>query len=99
MPESDPDLREMNLRWAVVKFGGKTKVMETLEGKALEFLSVQCFRDFYLNRLKLTDQGKLIKLAAWWLNHFHRRTYNNIDFVPGGSRVLDGGVFNTWSGW
>jgi hypothetical protein len=95
----------MNARYAVVKVGGKTRVMSMEESPAFPgcedpvFSTVQDFKAFHLNRKKNigTDKApRLVGIGQWWIDHADRRQYDGVVYAPGGAPP---NVFNLWTGF
>ncbi len=104
-PTADTDLAEMNANYAVVKFGGKTRVMSFEESPAVRgckipvFSTVQDFCAFHLKRKKKieTDKGtKLVGIGRWWINHDDRQQYAGVVYAPGENPP---NVYNLWTGF
>ena len=84
-------LEALNERYAVIKLGGKTVVMEEIFDPVFNrpdvaFLTIQDFRNFYLNDRSIieTDEGKSksVSNAKLWLEWMKRRTYKGVVFSP-----------------
>jgi hypothetical protein len=105
--DGSTDLTEMNTNYAVVKVGGKTRVMcfedsPVHAGCTVQvFSSVQDFCSFHLKRKKTIldakGQEKEIGIGRWWINHAERRQYDGIVYAPGVTPRE--GVFNLWKGF
>jgi hypothetical protein len=100
----DPELAEMNRKYAVIDHAGKVRVV-TLYKDVLEFMAFEDFKNKYSNRRKevviATSEGnksKHVPLGRWWLEHPERRQYDGLVFEPGGEREIDGKI-NIWQGW
>jgi hypothetical protein len=98
------DLDEMNAKYAVVKIGGKTRVMGWEESEVFPgcevpvFSSVPGFCEFHHKRKKkLPDSTKKVGLGRWWINHDDRRQFDGVVYSPGGAPSDD--VFNLWTGF
>ena len=105
--EGASDLAKMNALYAVVKVGGKTRVMSLVESetypgcKVPEFSTIADFRQFHqkYKRFVYDENGKIAKtttLGQWWIEHADRRQYNGIIYAPGGTSK---GMFNLWTGF
>src|SRR5262249_21301582 len=89
----DPDLPEMNNRYAVVKIGGKTRVVTFEEDatypgcKVPVFSTIPDFCAFHAKRKKLVigknGKEKKIGLGRWWIDHEQRRQFDGIVYAPG----------------
>jgi hypothetical protein len=105
----DADLVKMNADYAVVRIGGKTRVMGFEESPARRGISIPVystiadFKAFHANRRKTVKQRKgdaektvKIGMGAWWIDHEKRRQYNGVVYEPG---VETPGKFNLWTGF
>jgi hypothetical protein len=101
-------LREMNELYAVVKDGGKVRVMmfdhiSQQVGRAnyvrrvAVHLTFADFRNMTMNQ-SIKASGKHMPLGAWWLLDGARKQYDGLIFRPGGERVIDNKM-NLWTGW
>ncbi len=108
--EADDDLAAMNTQHAVVRVGGKTRVMrlEGLPGRpdALVpvYSSFRDFKDFHdRGRRAIVDEEngevKRIGLGTWWLKQEGRAQYNAVVFEPGASEDEARSNFNLWRGF
>jgi hypothetical protein len=104
-PTTDTDLAEMNADHAVVKIGGKTRVMSFEESAAFRgckvpvFSSVSDFCAYHLKRKKKieTDKGtKIVGIGKWWIDHADRQQYAGVVYAPG--ETLSN-VYNLWTGF
>jgi Family of unknown function (DUF5906) len=105
----DPDLLGMNSLHAVVKVGGKTRVLSWEEDPAFpgckvpSFSTIADFKAFY-DKFKIvvldTDAPKIglrkIGLGKWWIGHEQRRQYDGLVYAPGGCPA---GMLNLWRGF
>lgn len=102
-----PELHELNDRYFVSDYTGKTRVYrhepdpELPERFVLRASSFEDFRNLHLNRkVKVGEDkdGKDIKvpLGKWWLEHPMRRQYSAVVCDPGNDRD---GVYNLWRGF
>jgi hypothetical protein len=94
-------LERMNKRHAVVREGGKTRVLceewdPTLERNYLARSSFGDIRNFYHQPLVDVGEDESEPLGSWWLKHPKRRQYEGVIFSPGKDVA---GYFNTWRGW
>jgi hypothetical protein len=98
----DIDLAEMNEQYAIVKVGGKTRVMSLEENpifpgcKVPLFSTIQDFCLFHLKRKKVVDKGKEVGIGRWWINHSERRQYDGVVYDPAGT---NSNMFNLWTGF
>ena len=95
-----PEIMELNQNHAVVKFGGKCRVLCEIEDTEhgnlkVEFYSSKDFKEFYANRYVTVDQ-KQRPLGAYWFGHPHRRQYVDVGFYPKGAPA---GHYNLWTGF
>jgi hypothetical protein len=100
----DPHLAEMNGKYAVVKIGGKTRVVSfeddaTYPGcKVPVFSTIPDFCAFHANRKKaVPGKSKKIGIGRWWIDHEQRRQFDGIIYAPG-SNAADGKL-NLWNGF
>src|SRR5689334_120454 len=81
----DPDLEAMNKKFAVVKVGGRTRVMSLEESPIYSgwrvpvFATFADFRHFY-HRRKL-DGGREVGIGSWWLAQEARRQYAGVIYA------------------
>ncbi len=102
----DPQLREMNEKYAVVMFGGKMRVIYERYDSALKRhkLVRMTFEDFaQKHRNQRVDIGtdangnpKSVPLGKWWLDHPSRREYESVTFSPGEETPDE---YNMWRGF
>ncbi len=100
---ADDAVHEMNQRHAYVLLGGSGAVLNEQESGA-EFIKLDAFRAYYANQLvpveSVDKQGreatKWVPVADVWLRHRERRTFDGIEFAPGGARR---GWYNLWRGF
>ena len=105
-PSEDADLLAMNADYAVVKIGGKTRIMSMEESpvsdgcKVPVFSTIQDFNSFHLKRKKIRLDAKgfprEIGIGKWWVEHKDRRQYDGVVYAPGGTTA---NMFNLWSGF
>lgn len=100
----DPDLRELNERYAVVtNLGGRCRVVEEVWDERLKrsLLTTMAFEDFrnaLLNQRKELKDKEHMPLAEWWLRHPQRRQYDRIVFRPNEDEDVDS-CYNLWRGF
>jgi Primase C terminal 2 (PriCT-2)/Family of unknown function (DUF5906) len=98
-------LIELNKRYSVIgDVGGKCLVLSWVPSKIDRTLKVPSFQSFksfaerYGNKyVKIGDEHK--PLGAHWLKWPGRESYEGIDLVPNGPKVLDNGALNLWAGF
>jgi hypothetical protein len=104
---SDPVLRELNSRHAVISdIGGKCRIISEVEDHTLgrSKISYQSFPDFfnrYCNRkvqIAVDGDGKPIMkpIGKWWTEHPQRRQYETVIFSPGKDVSS---AYNLWQGF
>jgi hypothetical protein len=106
---TDPDLVEMNDKYAVVKVGGKTRVVFLEENltypgcKVPVYSSISDFCAFHAKRKKVVVDGngdeRKIGIGRWWINHEQRRQYDGIVYAPGADAKATHGKLNLWTGF
>lgn len=94
-------LSEYNERFAVVAIEGKFRVAD-LTGSAPIFFGRDDFLFFHAtDKMTIVDhesgKEKKVAKAAMWLASASRRSYSNVDFMPGEDSTK--GILNLWSGW
>jgi Family of unknown function (DUF5906) len=101
----DADLANMNADYAVVRVGGKTRVMSLEESPAVPgckvpvFSTVPDFCAFHLKRKKTIGSGKrahVVGIGKWWIEHADRRQYDAVVYAPGGTTSTN---YNLWTGF
>jgi Family of unknown function (DUF5906) len=103
---ADPDLVLMNDKYAVVKIGGKTRVV-TLEdspaypgSKVPVFSTINDFCTFHAKRKKeivaLNGRVKRIGIGKWWIDQENRRQFDAIVYAP---NTTDDSKLNLWTGF
>lgn len=100
---ADQAVADLNRRHAYVLLGGSGAVLSERPDGA-EFLKLDAFRAYYANQLvpveSVDKQGreatKWVPVADVWLRHRERRTFEGIEFAPGGARD---GWYNLWRGF
>lgn len=92
-------LMDYNERFAVVRMGSTFRVadLDVSSGTNIEFMTKDTFHDFYSNERIVMADGKKIPKTKLWLANEQRRTYKNVDFLPGVEDPPD--VLNMWTGW
>jgi Mesyanzhinovviridae DNA primase len=105
-PASVPLLAEMNEKYAVVRIGGKTRVVTLEESTAYPgslvpiFSSIPDFIAFHANRkiaAELPDGKKrIVGLGKWWIDHPERRQFSGIVYAP--NQDADDRL-NLWTGY
>ncbi len=108
-PKSGNPLIELNKRYSVIgDIGGKCLVLSFVPGKADRNLKVPSFQSFksfaerFGNRYVKVGKGEAAEskpLGAYWLKWPGRESYEGIDLVPNGPRVLENGALNLWGGF
>jgi Mesyanzhinovviridae DNA primase len=102
---ADADLTEMNAGYAVVRVGGRTRVMSLEESpavpgcKAPVFSTVPDFCAFHLKRKKKIGSGNrthVVGIGKWWIGHADRRQYDAVVYAPGGTAATN---YNLWTGF
>jgi hypothetical protein len=104
-PKSNNPLIELNKKYSVIgDVGGKCLVLSWVPSKidrSLKVPSFQSFKSFaerYGNRyVKIGDEHK--PLGSHWLRWPGRESYEGIDLVPNGPKVLENGALNLWGGF
>lgn len=91
-------LMEYNSRWAAVSIEGKFKIADTevQPGEPPIFFN----KDDFLNVMGtdwITTEDKPILKGRVWLTNPQRRSYRNIEFMPGADDT--GNTLNLWTGW
>src|SRR5262249_26263292 len=99
------DLKRMNDQYAVVRIGGKVRIV-SLEasdlhpgGRVPVYWMLQDFCAFHLREKKPVQTGRgttRIGIGQWWFQHDKRRQYNGVEFAPNGT---DKTKFNLWTGF
>jgi hypothetical protein len=103
----DDDLKRMNAAYAVVKIGGRTRVMSFEESplhprcKVPVFVTLHDFISFHhkFKKVAIDPKGneKKVGIGRWWLDHDGRTQYDGVTYAPGTS--LPKTVFNLWTGF
>jgi len=99
----------MNAEFAVVKIGGKARVVNMAESlahpgcKVSQYSTIPDFKAFHNKRRKLVvnDDGEeeKIGLGTWWIKNEERRQYDGIVYAPGASAKPPRGKLNLWTGF
>jgi Mesyanzhinovviridae DNA primase len=98
-------IAELNAKHAVVRTGGKTRVITTewdpvLERRVLTYSHFEDIRGYYCNRCVVIQSadGKDTQraLGDYWLEHGDRRQYEGVVFQP---NTETPGYFNLWGGF
>ena len=98
---NDPDLVEMNSKYAVVKLSGKTRVVELEDSpitgcKVPVYSSIPDFRAFHDRRKKQLSPKKSIGVGSSWIKQSERRQYDGVVYAPG---TTTPGKMNLWTGF
>jgi hypothetical protein len=106
---TDPHLLEMNGKYAVVRVGGKTRVVclednLTYPGcKVPVYSSISDFCSFHAKRRKVfvdeKGEERKIGIGHWWIKHEQRRQYDGIVYAPGADAKATHGKLNLWTGF
>ncbi len=107
--DADKVLDELNLDSAVVKIGAKTRVLQfdvtphEVDGERYiyripTYLTFEDFRNFYLNRYVMNEDGERSSIGHWWLVNPRRKQYEGVIFQPNGAAVIEGRL-NLWTGF
>jgi hypothetical protein len=99
----------MNRKYAVVKVGGKTRVVSMEENltypgcKVPVYSTISDFRAFHANPKKIyvDEAGKDRRggIGQWWILHEKRRQYDGIVYAPGADASTSRGKLNLWTGY
>ena len=91
----DKEVADINKSHALVLAGNKAAIMK-LEGKTrFRLLQVSAFQKWFANQ-RITVNNKVVSIADHWLSHKQRRSYEGIEFAPGGGQS---GYYNLWRGF
>jgi hypothetical protein len=107
---TNADLDELNKEFAVVRVGGKTRVMEFEESPARRGVQIPVYASFedfkkFQDKYRVTVPDgqkhgtKEVGRGTWWLQHPDRRQYRAVVFEPGASEAAIRGKFNLWRGF
>jgi hypothetical protein len=96
-------LAAMNARYAVVREGGRTIVIEEFSDPERQRHCVvrSRFADIkscYQHRRMQDDDGESVSVGDWWLNHPERRQLESVVFIPGDADVPKS-CYNLWRGF
>jgi hypothetical protein len=104
--DEDPDLTALNKEYAVVRIGGKTRIVFFEESpiwpgcKSPVFSSVSDFKEFLRNRKKQLPrsdgESSWVEMGKWWLSQSHRRQYDGVVYAP---TADDCTRLNLWTGF
>lgn len=94
-------MEELNAVHAVINLGGKCRILKQstcvdLNIKMVDYSSVTDFKNFYMNRRVLSQSGKDISIAEYWLKNIDRRQYEGVVLAPGKNVP---GYLNFWQGF
>ena len=105
----DPDLARVNSRYAVVRVGGKTRVMSFEESPAHRgamvpvYSTLADFKAFHNKHRKIVEKEnggtERMGLGKWWVEHEGRRQYEGVVYEPGASEDATRGKLNLWAGF
>jgi hypothetical protein len=105
----DPDLAEMNQKYAVVRIAGKTRVVwfedaEAYPGsKAPVFSTISDFCAFHANPKKVmigrNGKERKVGIGRWWIDHDRRRQFTGLVYAPGIDAKITNGKLNLWKGF
>lgn len=96
LQEPDQCIAELNRRYAVVKHGGRTLILDE-GGHTLDFLNFRCFENLYAN-VHVPAGKHSVRVAKYWIEHPDRRQYlDGIAFCPEGNISAD--TYNLWRGF
>lgn len=98
---TEPELSAMNIKHAVVKYGGKVRYLVENGNEMPSFLARSDFENWYSNKritIGQDDNGKSkeMNLAKWWIEHPSRRSFESVEFLPGTEAPED--TYNLWRG-
>lgn len=100
----NPELSEMNERFAVVQEGGKTMVMSyewdhELEHYYVKRQTLEAFQQFWMHRTvdvqTSPTTSRKMPLAKWWLAHPQSRRFEHVIFAP--NKDIPN-AYNLWRG-
>jgi Mesyanzhinovviridae DNA primase len=103
--DDEKDLTEMNAKYAVVKVGGKTRVVEFEESptypgcKVPVFSTIADFCAFHAKRKKripAVNGSKEVGIGKWWIDHPKRQQFERVAYLPG---FDNSHVLNLWRGF
>jgi Mesyanzhinovviridae DNA primase len=99
--DDDPDLLEMNDKYAVVKVGGKTRVVSFEDSEVHPgcrvpvYSTIADFKAFYTRRKLDKASGREVGIGDWWIRHQQRRQFDGIVYSPNANAP---GKLNLWTG-
>ena len=107
---NDATLAAMNAKYAVVKVGGKTRVVSMEENltypgwKVPVYSSITDFCAFHAHPRMAhvsdtTGRERKVGLGTWWIGHEFRRQYDGIVYAPGADPKVTHGKLNLWTGF
>jgi hypothetical protein len=100
-PAADPDLDSMNERFAIVRIGGKTRVV-AMEGSPASggrvpvYSTIGDFTAFYTKKKLDARTGREIGIGRWWIGHESRRQFERVAYLP---NQQDPDTLNLWGGF
>lgn len=101
--ENDPDLSEMNEKYAVVLVCGKTRIVyfDDEGGRKLPvFQTLPDFKAFHANRRKSLPNSRggttELGMGEWWISNPERRQYETIGYYPNEDNPQR---LNLWNGF
>jgi hypothetical protein len=94
--KADPEIHELNEKYALVRIGGKVTVMVFENDTQFTLLDIAAFKQWYANR-DVKIGRRTVPLAAHWLSHPQRRQYKGIGFWPNAAAPV--GYYNLWRGF
>lgn len=106
--EQNDVVEKLNKKHALVKIGGKAKVLEEELCLATgvpvpRYDDIAAFKSYYQNKtlqvgFNKDGSPKMKSIASFWLNHENRRGYEGVVFDP--SETIDAGkYYNLWQGF
>ena len=99
----DPQLADLNNRYAVVQNAGNGKckvIYVDPDSGLLVYQAPTDYKAFYSNQfveIPTTKGVMQIPLGKWWFEHSMRRSFRSIAFLPGDEVGAD--VYNLWRGF
>ena len=108
--DEDADLAMLNAKYAVVKVGGKTRIVSLEEAfshpgcKVPVYSSITDFCAFHAHPKKVvinenTGRPRKVGIGSWWVAHEKRRQYDCIVYAPDADPEAMHGKLNLWSGF
>jgi len=101
----DPDLQELNDKFALIRFfGSRCRIAHErfdneMRCNMIDYIDLDSFKNILRNRNKevmVNDKPALRRLGEWWLDHPQRREFDNVVFAPG-KEVTN--CLNLWRGF